>query len=485
MIANEENTSGVIRLILFSSYLTKCVVLARVEAEEEKYAFDIFDALNTTGQPLTALETLRPKIMQHEKARFYGSDSDTYLKNIKTHLDDIYPDTDKRQKATKDLLVSFALYFEGHKLSLNLNSQRTYLRSTFDNIRTDEHKTHFIRSISELAEFRHYYWNAGEIKKLSTQHPSLVNEDLTQLCFMFIHNMKTSLAVPILARYWVKFKADSNESTFFDAVKALTAFIVLRRAVTGNTGGIDTELRRVMGKLCVGKEQSAELINVKDYKDELLHSLSSSGRVRFRFTGKDEWIDKVSKVALGDYPPPLCRFLLLAAAHHAKPQQDNPGLLCREEVRPSNEQNFLDFKTWKSQDCETIEHIAPVSASAGNWDDKIYRDQDTRHKIGNLILLPKIENSSIGNSSWSKKKILYTALASSTKKEVKQILLQAKREGYSISEDMYDRILEGKRYHLLDPLIQVHNWDINLIERRTTNILELAWDQISPWLYGQ
>ena len=109
-IKKQRDVEYLIRLILFSSYLTKCVVFTRVETQDENYAFDIFDALNTTGEPLTALETLRPKIIEFEKGieGYSDSESQRHLNNIKQHLDDVFIDTDKRQKATKELLVAYS-----------------------------------------------------------------------------------------------------------------------------------------------------------------------------------------------------------------------------------------------------------------------------------------------------------------------------------------------------------------------------------------
>ena len=37
---------------------------------------------------------------------------------------------------------------------------------------------------------------------------------------------------------------------------------------------------------------------------------------------------------------------------------------------------------------------------------------------------------------------------------------------------------------MLDHLVNVENWTAKLIEQRTENILELAWDEISPWLFN-
>ena len=37
-----------------------------VSASKEEYAFDMFESLNTTGEPLTAFETFRPRVIEIE-----------------------------------------------------------------------------------------------------------------------------------------------------------------------------------------------------------------------------------------------------------------------------------------------------------------------------------------------------------------------------------------------------------------------------------
>ena len=135
-VANNSDSSGLIRIVLFSHYVLKLVILTRVETNDEDAAFDIFDSLNTTGEPLTAIETFKPRVISFERengnTNYSGSESARHFERLEENLNQIYPETDKRQRETKDLLVTFALYLDGAKLSLNLAAQRTYLRSKFD-----------------------------------------------------------------------------------------------------------------------------------------------------------------------------------------------------------------------------------------------------------------------------------------------------------------------------------------------------------------
>ena len=35
---------------------------------------------------------------------------------------------------------------------------------------------------------------------------------------------------------------------------------------------------------------------------------------------------------------------------------------------------------------------------------------------------------------------------------------------------------------MLDPIAEVNQWTESIIQKRSKNILELAWDVIAPWL---
>lgn len=68
-LIDTETFHGLLRTIMFAAYFCNYIVLTRVTTEDESAAFDIFDSLNTTGQPLTALETLKPRVVAVERSR--------------------------------------------------------------------------------------------------------------------------------------------------------------------------------------------------------------------------------------------------------------------------------------------------------------------------------------------------------------------------------------------------------------------------------
>ena len=488
-IAKNPKSSGLIRLLLFSHYLMKCAIFTRVETKDEDSAFDIFDALNTTGEPLTALETFKPRIMHFENksSGYHGSKSEQSFERIEKHLNDIYKETEKRQNATKDLLITFALYLEGYRLSRDLASQRAYLRNIFDKVEEPEKKRKIVESLADIAEFRHKYWNLESICNLNTSNPQ--RDNILKLCCRFIVDMKTSMALPILARYWVEHgKNDTSVDTFVDSVKAVTAFLVLRRSVTGGTGNIDTDFRRIIKgnpqnnnkPFCVGSEHLNSLPSVQDLKTTLQKYLEAP---RIGVINKETWINKVSKRGLAEHSASLCRFLLFAASHNAESKPGKPGLLTRKDIIPSPNIDFLSFENWDNERYATVEHVTPQSLKEDtDWDLAIYENPYTRNTIGNLILLPENENSTIGNSSWKEKKLFYSALSSDRHTIRKDYLLSAEKEGVPLSKTIKRLIEARERLYMLSPLTKVKKWDKKFIERRTKNILELAWEEIAPWL---
>ena len=161
--------------------------------------------------------------------------------------------------------------------------------------------------------------------------------------------------------------------------------------------------------------------------------------------------------------------------------QENPGFLTREKVIPGDQLAYLNFSKWQDDKYATVEHVAPDSKSGG-WDEEIYRQPHTRHTIGNIILLPQKENSSVGNASWTKKKLFYRALVAETEPERNSQFEKAKKEGLTFKKQTIDLLNKQGRLDMLDPIAEVNQWTESIIKKRSKNILELAWDVIAPWL---
>ena len=485
-IARSSEAAGLVRLVLFSSYVTQRVVLTRVEVQNEGDAFDIFDALNTTGEPLTALETCKPLIIQFENDRdgYLGSQSKEDWESMEAKLAEAYgEDPAKQQIETKQMLTSFALFFDGHKLPLDLTHQRHYLRERFRRasaLNADIARG-FVRTLSEMSEYRLQYWDTKGIDGLGVSALEHEESDSLKLCLRFIADTNTSLAIPILARYWSEYGEYDKEKTFLSATRAVTAFLALRRSVTGGTGRIDSDFRRLMEDLCIGPQLSNQILSVESLKAELRGFLT---RPSIGVKDKLSWMAKARDVEFGLVAPrPLCRFLLLAAAHNARPDESRPGLLTRSDIVEGADIDFFNHRNWVGQKYATIEHIAPETDPGHGWESRIYTRVATRQRIGNLLLLPERENQSIGNSTWQRKKLFYGALAARTKSERDALIDAAKSQGYRFGKKTQTLLQSQERLVMLDHLAHTKQWTAALIEERTENVLELAWDELSAWLF--
>jgi hypothetical protein len=480
------------RTLMLASYFCNCVAVTTVITSDESAAFDIFDALNTTGEPLTALETLKPQVIvaENEAAdhRYAGSECEMAFGEIDKIMEKDYPETKQKQDETKDLIITFALYLEGRKISRELSSQRSELRQSFRKSLTEKDgPSKFMKSLAGVARYRSDYWVASNSGRINNYHASPAEADQIKMLSAFISAMKTSLALPILSRYWIDGRERGSMDHYVEALKAVAAYLALRRAATGGTDGIDTSFRDVMeigsaGKklgLCAGPTHENQILSPTALKKGLREKLNSP---KVKFVTKDEWISHVVDVPIYTQARPLARFLLIAATHHSAVDAAASGLLTRDGIAPSDDRAYLSYDSWQSERYLTVEHVAPNSDKPEGWDKAVYANARHRNTIGNLVLLPTEENSSIGNATWAKKKIFYSALVGKTVEDRKKSLEQAKREGMSFRVKTEKMILNGDRFSMLDGICDVSDWDAKFIERRSRNLASLSWDILRPWL---
>ena len=498
-IAGTPESAGLIRLLLFSSYIIRSVVLIVVHAPTEDIAFDIFDALNTTGEPLTALETLKPHVVRFERDRgtgFAGSPSERWWNTLEENVIDPNPSPELQQRATKELVTGFALYYIGHQIGSDLKEQRNTLRNYFVQARNrgDEVARGFTKSLSELAQYRRQYWGRESIDGVVGPLTQQDDYDALKLCLRFISATNTSTTIPILARYYIEYEEMDFERHFLDAVQAVSGFLVLRRAMTGGTARIDSDFRSIMSPVrgeadlpfSIGLSMSNRILSIAELKERLRALLAQNpfniadGGVE----GKAAWLSRAREIPLANQASRVvCKFILLAAAHNARPDQTNPGLLTREGIIPSDEMDYLNYRTFSGQKYATLEHVAPDSPTINGWDLNIYEQLVTRHTIGNLVLLPERENQSIGNSPWERKKLFYRALVAETEDERSQAIALAQEQGLSFGNKTISLLTSQDRLHMLDSVAEVDDWTAQVIKNRTENLLGLAWDRISPWLF--
>lgn len=491
---NEDGNSPfkeLLRLVLFANFVLSRVAITTVTAKNEDYAFDMFESLNTTGEPLTAFETFKPRVIHFEGLDNYENTSSfEYMQAVETYLEG-FTKTDDKQDATSRLIVAFASAERGEKLSKRLSDQRRFFKECFDKLDADA-KREFVRHLSHCALFIQYSWPDGQSKVPTIQSAKEAEIDEVMLSLDAMRSIKHSIILGLLVRFYSEIrKADAEGrkkaiDEFISASKAIAAFSILWRASRRGTDNIDMHYRNLMSQGCAAVDMpplcrvSSEGFdnpppNAELLKSALRYVLKKEGNIET----KDDWVRAVARMPAYKNQKDIARFLLLAAAHDSSASKDEPGLTVagKKDLLP-----MLDIKHWRDTSSQTVEHIAPDAQSDG-WDSKLYDDGELIHRLGNLTLLPQIENSSLGNGSWAKKRLVYKILSAETPDEQDPLVKQAKEQGIEISEKTAGLFADSKHLPMVKAVSFVEgDWTIEVVEKRSIRISELAWSRIAPWL---
>ena len=82
-----EHFCHLLRFLIFTRYLNRRMAVTVVIADNENDAFDMFEALNTTGKPLTAFETFKPKVIEREElSKYKETESYKWMTKIEEYL---------------------------------------------------------------------------------------------------------------------------------------------------------------------------------------------------------------------------------------------------------------------------------------------------------------------------------------------------------------------------------------------------------------
>ena len=488
------------RLIFFASFVLNRICLTVITAKNEDYAFDIFESLNTTGEPLTALETFKPKVIYWKELSKYEC---SYEKQLMDNIDSYIDSAKDKSKATQDLLIYFAYGYSGDQLSNRINDQRRYMRK-FDSLTTDNDKIKFIQVLSDTASFMKNVWSKENLEiRDSFNHLDLKEVDTVRVCINFLIDLKHTMTIPLLVRYYANVlhsqNADENqknkaEQIFANALKAITAFAFLWRSSRTTTDRIDQFYRDLMKLGVIERKKigftstrvkpicakSDDLQSVYDLKKIFKEILANIGKVNT----KSDWIEIAKNQEIYTISTPLTRFMLLAAEDRAVIDQNTPYLITRGKDQLTT---YLTYDAWNNNLYKTIEHIAPENNS--NWSQSdIYSQTDhAEHHIGNLTLLPLGENASLSNYEWSKKLVLYKILAAETEQQASEIANNSALKEVFNELDSIRKKASGSKYLVFAKAISNYSgneWNRSAVDERGARICELAWNTIENWCWN-
>ena len=485
-----EEFKKLIRLVFFANFLLNRVWVTVVYAPGA-YAFEMFESLNTTGEPLTIFETFRPKVIESETLSDYeGSESRTYMKPIEKYFEQ-FDDANERQKETAKLLIPFALAESGKKLPSDVKDQRQYMRHQYDMLLTKDEKHNFVRNLSHVAEFMSNAWKKKDRAFLDITEFS--NRSVVLMCIDVL-GRSNPVTIGPLTRFYSQvllptfFSRDNAVKELEEAMMAMTAFFALWRGSGKSTGNLATQYWDLMENGAkdlgilpfarhLGDEKETSDFITADQLRQFLRLVLETNRPE-SMTPKENWVRLSAQRPIYKVSQALTRFLLFASIHDTVDDNEKLGLSI---PGLSGVLDMLTWEKWKSN--LTIEHIAPQKLEQNGWDKSLYERPDLVNYLGNLTLLPDVKNSSLSNRPWHEKKKMFYILAAPTSEE-QEIRLERSKENDSVEfTNSTEKILRSGRYfHHLTTISKTEKWNAKFVRKRSKRLVELVWKNISPWL---
>ncbi|UFN46439.1 DUF262 domain-containing protein [Nocardioides okcheonensis] len=487
----KDDVGQALRLLVFARFLLERVAVTQINAKDESYAFDLFDSLNTTGEPLTAFETFVPLVVQAEGVESYAASESFEHIALTSRL--LSADEGNVQRQTERLMTSFILADAGVKVASKHNEQRRELTRLYRTAENDQQRRAMTRQLADCALCYFHLWQRLELARGATGVEGSLDEE-SLFALRFLARINHTIALAPLSRYYSQWVADPTPESVSEletAIKASTAFSVLWRTAHGGTDGIDGVYRRLMSHGCDGicaplartdgqNHDVRPLPPAQDLVKAYRHVAAHANT--FPVTNLDAWLTHSSARPIYDDQAELSRFLLLVAGHHAV-ADGTTGLTKDGQV--ADHTAMLRADRYTSDDrLATVEHVAPQTPEDGHWQAEIYRAPSAVSTLGNLTLLPVDDNSFISNRPWSEKRSIYGALSADAPDETKAVLEAAVAGGLSLSADKQEYLVE-RRQHL--PMLRAisqysGDWDRDFIESRTKHLLTRAWSKLDEWL---
>lgn len=482
-------TSSMVQLISISHYLLERCCFTIIQPINEDWAFDMFQSLNASGTPLTAIETFKPLVVnttEYNNEKYENSKSKISFSKV----ENLFKDSNNaatKSKLTNEFLTSLAIVIDGAKLESHFSSQRKYLDRIYSHtLEKYTEQCDFVSFIGNYSEFYKTIWiDYKGIHNLPIQTiSSNLESDLASLLILFLKRSNHRMAVTILGCFYnevINGKINSI-SNFIEAVKAISAFYILWRACDSNAGldniyriyfkGKDVEID---SQNWIIKKGNLDITELKKYlKDTLFKNKN--------IVDKSDWLSKSKSYLKYENSASVCRIALLISAHDTIVDTTNPGVM---KNGTKNCSTYFNLTKWNSDDLKDIEHIAPQENN-GNWVPELY-DLNTKlyDSIGNLTLLPSPINISASNKGWKEKYIYYQHLGAKDPDKIQELYTNATKNGIVLSQNTI-KLLENANYseHIL-PVLEVKengNWDSQIVNNRTEKILELLWDKVYNWL---
>lgn len=459
-------------------YLLDRCCFTIIQPTDDDWAFDMFQSLNATGTPLTAIETFKPTVVNtvdnEPGCQFKESESDNSFKKVEDFLSDATTAQQKNRR-TNDYLTSFFVAYDGRTISTHFSYQRKVLNDVYESLVSLKDKEDFITKMGNYAKFyQRWIKYDGKNNSIFPNIGTSADADLSSMLILFLKASNHKMAITMLGSMYDAVITQSLGSidAFINVVKAVAAYYFLWRSTYSNSG-LDSTYRDFF------KRKSK--ITVETIKNHFTEILKNKG-----IDTKTQWKEKAQNYLKYDSTgKDIIRLALLIASHDTIPDTTNKGIV---KLGRRGCSKYLCLEKWLSNDLKTIEHIAPQTNKDNMWDEALYDiNIETYQAIGNLTLLPQDLNSSAGNKGWKEKLLYYQSVAEKDPAKIDDIKRRAAALEIDLNPDTI-QLLKGS--HFNEHLSSVSSmsaddvWNKELVDNRTDAILDIIWNKVSTWIFN-
>lgn len=477
---------------VFARFLLHRVCLTYVEVNNESYAFDMFEALNTTGEPLTAIETFVPKVIEHigNKTKYNEENIHETRANLKSITDrfDILTKTKDKNDKTKALILAFVRAYEGKVKITSLRDQRDAMLKSYEACLYAD-KDNYLEYLKKTSDFLFDSWQA----KVPNLEGTVVDTelDLANLCIRYLTDIKHDITQSLLVQFILldeKYGLKGEENNqFLDILKAITSLSVLWRAMSGGADGIDGVYKKLhekgfdlSGVLNKPYQLSGDSLNNTNFDSNKVkaffkHELESKiiSKESPKASIKDKWLDICSKQQMLSKPK-TAKFLTLAGFHGI--EFDNSEFKRKE----SNNNNYFTTTMWDLfQKPERITKVYDNHiTSSDSWNPSLSAPE-VFNKLGNILVDARCDITSNKKRSWyeTKQKML-SSLNNDSIKDLNDIISSSSTFSEETKRNFAVLMLESK----YSEITYANEWSEEVINQRTELLLSNAWENLIEWL---
>ncbi len=483
-------TSSLVQLFAVAHYLLERCCFTIIQPMNEDWAFDMFQSLNATGTPLTAIETFKPNVVNDVNLISGQNYKGSAIEQSFIKVDNLFKGVTsaaRKSSLTKEFLTSFALTLDGKKLSSHFSQQRKWLQETYEkDCKTKEMKDAFVHFFGDYAEFYKDIWldydgkNNAPIQKIASHKEA----NITSLYILYLKDSNHKMAITILGRLYSDIIRGKENSInlFVEATKAIVRFYTLWRSAQSNSG-LDITYRNFMkrpleeDKKTVIVNKSNAWIDTDRLSVSRLKEYFNSILERENIDSYESWKSKALYSLKYHKTKSICKFALFASAHNAITDEENKGLMKKAK---EGTYEYLTIANWISDDFKSIEHVAPEKG-INKWDENLYTEEEWYHSIGNLTLLPTNINSSAGNKDWEAKYIYYQYLSESDIQREQELENMANNRGVTLNPKTIKLLQNAKFNHHIKPIVALGadaDWNVDFVKKRAERIISLLWEML-------